>query len=63
MLQIPGGYLALRYGGTKVFGWALFFGSLFTLLTPFAARLSVVALIALRVLEGVFLVRLIVTFV
>lgn len=55
VLQIPGGYLALRYGGVKVFGWAVFFGSFLTLLTPLAARFSVVALIILRVLEGVFL--------
>ena len=57
VLQIPGGYLALRYGGTRVFGWAMLFGSLLTLLTPLAARLSVWALVVLRILEGVFLVR------
>jgi MFS family permease len=57
VLQIPGGYLAYRFGGTKVFGMSLLIGSLLTLLTPFVARTSVAALIALRVLEGVFLVR------
>jgi MFS family permease len=56
VLQIPGGYLAYRFGGTKVFGLSLFVGSLMTLLTPFVARFSVAALIVLRVLEGVFLV-------
>ena len=56
MLQIPGGYLAYRFGGTKVFGLSLLVGSLLTLLIPFVARFSVAALIVLRVLEGVFLV-------
>ena len=56
MLQIPGGWLATRIGGTRIFGAALFFASLLTLLTPFAARYSVYALITLRVLEGVALV-------
>ena len=55
VLQIPGGYLAYRFGGTKVFGFSLFVGSLMTLLTPVVARFSVAALIVLRVLEGVFL--------
>lgn len=56
VLQIPGGWLATKIGGTRIFGGALFFASVLTLLTPAAARFSVYALIVLRVLEGVALV-------
>lgn len=56
VLQIPGGWLATKIGGTRIFGMALFLASILTLLTPAAARYSVYALITLRVLEGVFLV-------
>ena len=59
MLQIPGGYLALKFGGTRIFGLALFAASILTLLTPWAARTSVYALIVLRVCEGVVLVSVI----
>ncbi|XP_057305939.1 sialin-like [Hydractinia symbiolongicarpus] len=55
VLQIPGGWLATKIGGTRIFGMALFLASILTLLTPAAARYSVYALITLRVLEGVFL--------
>ncbi|XP_065071186.1 vesicular glutamate transporter 1-like [Rhopilema esculentum] len=55
VLQIPGGYLALKFGGTRIFGLALFMASVLTLLTPLAARTSVYALIVLRVLEGIVL--------
>eukprot|EP00112_Aurelia_sp_Birch-Aquarium-sp1_P009726 Seg2115.4 transcript_id=Seg2115.4/GoldUCD/mRNA.D3Y31 product="Vesicular glutamate transporter 1" protein_id=Seg2115.4/GoldUCD/D3Y31 len=55
VLQIPGGYLALKFGGTRIFGLALFAASILTLLTPLAARTSVYALIVLRVLEGIVL--------
>ncbi len=56
VLQVPGGYLALKFGGTRIFGLALFAASILTLLTPLAARTSVYALIVLRVLEGIVLV-------
>lgn len=55
VLQIPGGWLATKIGGTRIFGAALFFASVLTLFTPAAARFSVYALITLRVLEGVAL--------
>jgi len=55
VLQIPGGWLATKIGGTRIFGVALFFASVLTLLTPTAARFSVYALIVLRVLEGIAL--------
>lgn len=58
VLQIPGGYFAMRYGGTKIFGGAIFIASLLTLLTPLATRYSVWGLVFLRVLEGLALVSI-----
>lgn len=58
ILQIPGGYFALKFGGTKIFGVAVFLASLLTLLTPVATRYSVWALVVLRILEGLVLVSL-----
>jgi len=55
ILQIPGGYIATRFGGTRIFGGAIFIASILTLLTPWAARHSVYALIALRIAEGTVL--------
>lgn len=52
--QIPGGYLASRYGGRYVFGIGILLTSVLTLLTPLAARIHIGALIGLRVLEGCF---------
>ena len=47
-----GGFLAEKYGGK----WFLWFGTLvtsvFTLLTPPAAKLGTTALIAVRIIEG-----------
>ena len=56
VLQIPGGYFAMRFGGTKIFGGAILAASAFSLLTPVATRYSVWALVLLRVLEGLALV-------
>lgn len=56
VFQIPGGWLALRVGGARLFGAAVLVASVFTLLTPMATRWSPVALIVLRVLEGLVLV-------
>lgn len=55
VLQIPGGWLASKIGGTRIFGLALFIASVLTLLTPLAARTSVYALIGLRIMEGIVL--------
>ncbi|XP_031560803.1 vesicular glutamate transporter 1-like [Actinia tenebrosa] len=54
-MQIPGGWLGQRFGGTRVFGICLGIASILTMLTPIAARTSVVALIILRVIEGLTL--------
>ena len=50
--QLPGGWIAAKYGAKRVFGFAVFVTSALTLLTPLAANFSVYALIALRILEG-----------
>ena len=55
-MQIPGGWLGQRFGGTRVFGICLGLASILTMLTPLAARTSVAALITLRVIEGLALV-------
>lgn len=55
LLQIPGGWLALKVGGTRLYGIAVFIASIVCLATPFAARWCVYALVALRVLQGLVL--------
>ncbi len=51
--QIPGGFLASKYGGKNLFGGGILLASILTMLTPVATRRSVSWLIALRVAEGV----------
>ncbi|CAB4014344.1 sialin-like, partial [Paramuricea clavata] len=51
--QIPGGFLASKYGGKSLFGGGILLASILTMLTPVATRRSVYLLIALRILEGV----------
>ncbi|GFY74558.1 putative inorganic phosphate cotransporter, partial [Trichonephila inaurata madagascariensis] len=50
--QIPGGILAEKYGAKWLFAFGMLVTSIFTLLTPLAARWSVWALIFVRVIEG-----------
>ena len=50
--QIPGGILVKWTGSKWMIGIGCLSTALFTLLTPIAARYSVYALIAVRVLEG-----------
>jgi len=50
--QIPGGRLAEIFGGKKLFGFGVLFTAILTLLTPLAAELGIGVFIALRVLEG-----------
>ena len=52
LLQVASGTLANRYGGKIVLGVAVVWWSLFTVLTPPAARVSLAALIAARVALG-----------
>lgn len=52
--QVPGGWVATRFGGKHVFGMGVVMTSVLTLLTPLAADFSVWMLVAVRVLEGMF---------
>ncbi|XP_068746722.1 vesicular glutamate transporter 1-like [Montipora capricornis] len=54
-LQIPGGWLAVKVGGTRLFGLAVLIASVLTIVTPISARASVILLIAVRVAEGLVL--------
>lgn len=57
--QIPGGRIAELFGGKWLFGIGILVPSVLTLLTPAAARLGYGVLIALRVVEGLVEVRII----
>ena len=52
--QVPGGWLAERYGGKMIYSVGILMTAVLTLLTPTAADISVWALVALRVAEGFF---------
>ena len=56
VFQIPGGWLALRVGGARLFGAAVIIALLLTMLTPMATRWNPIALIILIILEGYVLV-------
>eukprot|EP00043_Microstomoeca_roanoka_P000892 m.29807 g.29807 ORF g.29807 m.29807 type:complete len:547 (-) comp10552_c0_seq2:219-1859(-) len=49
--QLPGGWLATKFGGKKVFGYGVLCTSVLTLLTPVVSRVFPL-LLALRVVEG-----------
>lgn len=53
LTQIPGGYLAGRFGPKWLFGFGVLGTVLFTLLTPVAADWGAGYLIAVRVIEGI----------
>jgi MFS transporter, ACS family, solute carrier family 17 (sodium-dependent inorganic phosphate cotransporter), other len=52
LFQIPAGYLANRLGGKIVLGFSVVWWSLFTVLTPVAAAMSLPVLIAARIALG-----------
>ena len=56
VFQIPGGWLTLRVSGALLFGAAVLIALLFTMLTSMATRWNPIALIVLRLLEGLVLV-------
>ena len=56
VLQIPGAWVALKIGGTRVFGYGVLLTSLLAIITPIAARYHVMALIGVRIFQGLFLV-------
>ncbi|XP_052007479.1 sialin isoform X1 [Xyrauchen texanus] len=53
LTQIPGGYLARKYGAKWLLGIGILCTVIFTMLTPLAADLGAGYLIAVRVLEGI----------
>jgi len=55
LTELPGGRLAELIGGHRVFGHSMLWASVLTILTPFAAQLSYVAIIIHRVLLGFML--------
>ena len=52
--QIPGGYLATKFGGKRVFVIGIAATSVLTLLTPFLTHIGTGFLITTRILEGLF---------
>jgi len=50
--QIPGGYLADKYGGKLVLGWGVLAWSMMTFITPYAAAKSFPVLLLSRALLG-----------
>ncbi|KAK3780642.1 hypothetical protein RRG08_044866 [Elysia crispata] len=54
LLSVPGGWLAGRYGATRVISLAVALSAICTLLVPVAARNSLPAFYALRVATGLF---------
>lgn len=55
--QIPGGWVATKFGGKRVFGWSMFVATVLTFLTPIAAQTSYIFIIVIRLLMGVVSVR------
>ena len=53
LFMLASGWLATRYGGKRVLGIAVLAWSVFTLLTPPAAAMSLTALIAVRIAMGI----------
>ena len=50
--QIPGGYVAEKFGAKWVFGLGVLLPGVLTLLTPMAAYHSLTTIVAVRVVEG-----------
>jgi ACS family sodium-dependent inorganic phosphate cotransporter len=53
LFMLASGWLANRYGGKRVLGLAVLAWSVFTLLTPPAAAISVAALVVVRIAMGI----------
>ena len=49
--QIPGGYLASKYGGKNLFGGGILVSAFLSLITPLASRTSPYLLVCLRYVE------------
>ena len=55
--QIPGGWIATRFGGKHVFGIGVLVTSVLTLITPQMAYINIWALVTVRVIIGLFEVK------
>ena len=53
LTQIPGGWVAEKYGGSRIYGCGVLGCSVLSMLTPLAASFGSHAVAALRVLEGI----------
>lgn len=56
--QLLGGYLATKFGGKTIFGSGVAVTAALTVITPWLAYSSVYLLLAVRVIEGIFEVRI-----
>lgn len=56
--QIPGGWLADKFGGRRVYGTALAVAGIATVLIPVCARTHIILLYILRVICGLAMVSL-----
>lgn len=54
MTQIPGGWLANRVGGHRVYVIGIAVTAVLTILTPPLANIHVYLLLAVRIIEGLF---------
>ena len=52
--QLPGGWIAPKFGAARLYGLGILTTALLTLLTPIIARAGLIPFIAIRVLEGIF---------
>ena len=53
LTQVPGGWLAARFGGKRVYGYAMLMAALATLLMPIAAQGHYILLMVLRIICGI----------
>lgn len=58
MTQVPGGWLAAKVGGAKLFVSGVAATAILTLMTPPLTKLNFYVLLAIRIIEGFFEVRL-----
>lgn len=52
ILQIPGGFLAQKYGANNMFGFSIGTVALLTCVIPFAAKFHFKALLIIRISQG-----------
>ena len=50
--QVAAGWLAMKIGGKRVFGWSMFITTIATVLTPIAAKTHYIFLMVLRIIIG-----------